>query len=273
MMRVVVGGCAGQLGRLAAKAIAEEGSLSWVAGVSPRHAGQDGRTLIGGGPEGHPEVPLFGGVPAAAQGVQAELYLDLSTPGTALANALSAVGAGWAPVVGTSGLGKEAQASLDAALRLGGLPGLLVPNFAIGAILMMRFAAEAARWLPAAELVELHHDRKRDAPSGTAVGTVQAMAQAAAGRGLGAGHPEEHETWPGARGAVGPGGIRVHSIRLPGLLAHQEVLCSGPGQLLTLRHDAFDRQAYLPGILLALKGLRRLAPGLHLGLEAVMEPS
>lgn len=268
-MRVVVGGCAGQLGKLAVGAIAQAPGLSLVAGVSPRHAGQEAMQVAGlaSGPE---RVPVFASLAEAAQGLQAELYLELSTPQAGLANALAAVEAGWVPVVGTSGISPEGQAQLDEALKAKGLPGLIVPNFAIGAVLMMRFAAEAARWMQAAELVELHHDKKRDAPSGTAVSTMASMAEAVGDRHLGAGHPEEHEALPGARGAVGPAGIRVHSVRLPGLLAHQEVYLGGAGQLLTIRHDAFDRQAYLPGILLALRQVATLAPGLASGLEKVM---
>ena len=121
------------------------------------------------------------------------------------------------------------------------------PNFAVGAVLMMRFAAEAARHLPRAEIVELHHETKLDAPSGTAKATAAAIAEVSGG-----------EAPP------------IHSVRLPGLVAHQEVLLGGPGQLLTIRHDALSREAYVPGVLLALEKLLELPPGLTVGLEALL---
>ena len=142
-------------------------------------------------------------------------------------------------VVGTSGWD---PAPLGALASERGLPLLVVPNFALGAVLMMRLAAEAARHLPRAEIVELHGEGKKDAPSGTAKATAEAL-----------------------------GGAPVHSVRLPGLVAHQEVLFGGEGQLLTIRHDAFSREAYVPGVLLALERLGTLPPGLTLGLDALLD--
>jgi 4-hydroxy-tetrahydrodipicolinate reductase len=122
------------------------------------------------------------------------------------------------------------------------LPVFYAPNFAVGAVLMMRFAAEAAEHLPRAEIVELHHEGKKDAPSGTARATAERL----------------------------PGDVAVHSVRLPGLVAHQEVLLAGDGQLLTIRHDTFSREAFVPGVLLALERLGTLPPGVTVGLEAIL---
>jgi 4-hydroxy-tetrahydrodipicolinate reductase len=140
---------------------------------------------------------------------------------------------------------------------------LVAPNFAIGAVLLMRFAAEAARFFDAAEIIELHHDGKIDAPSGTAVATARAIAKARTGE------------WspPGPDGAdargEAVGGVQVHSVRLPGLVAHQEVLLGGPGQVLTLRHDAMDRAAFMPGVLMAIRAVAD-RPGLTVGLDALL---
>ncbi len=172
---------------------------------------------------------------------RAEGMVDFTAPGTVTGNVLSAVEAGVPSVVGTTGWRTEA---VDAAARAAGVAVFYAPNFALGAVLMMRFAAEASRHLPAAEIIELHHDTKLDAPSGTALATAARMA----------------------------GDPPIHSVRLPGLVAHQEVLLGGPGQLLTIRHDATSREAYAPGVLLALAKLRDLPPGVTVGLEHLLEP-
>jgi 4-hydroxy-tetrahydrodipicolinate reductase len=165
----------------------------------------------------------------------ANAMVDFTTPGAALGNVQAAVEAGVPSVVGTSGWDVEAVRDAPVAV-------FYAPNVAIGAVLMMRFAEEAARHLPAAEIVELHHETKLDAPSGTAKATAERMA----------GEPE------------------IHSVRLPGLVAHQEVLLGGPDQLLTIRHDALSREAYVPGVLLALEKLPSLPPGLTVGLEPLL---
>jgi 4-hydroxy-tetrahydrodipicolinate reductase len=149
---------------------------------------------------------------------------------------------GVAGIVGTTGLGPEELDALGDLARQQGVPLFVAPNFAVGAVLMMRFAAEAAKALPRAEIVELHHESKHDAPSGTAKATAEAI-----------------------------GGADIHSVRLPGLVAHQEVLFGEPGGLLTIRHDAFSREAYVPGVLLALERLPTLEPGLTYGLESLLD--
>ncbi len=145
-------------------------------------------------------------------------------------------------IVGTSGMGPEELDDLGSLARDQNVPLFVAPNFAVGAVLMMRLAAEAARTLPRGEIVELHHESKHDAPSGTAKATAERMG----------------------------GEVPIHSVRLPGLVAHQEVLFGEQGGLLTIRHDAFSREAYVPGVLLALERLPSLPPGLTLGLEALL---
>jgi 4-hydroxy-tetrahydrodipicolinate reductase len=165
--------------------------------------------------------------------------VDFTRPDAVLANASACLAAGVPVVVGTSGFDAEA---LDRAARDAGVPCFFAPNFALGAVLMMRFAEEAARTLPRAEIVELHAETKLDAPSGTAKATAARMA----------------------------GEVAIHSVRLPGLVAHQEVILGGPGEILTIRHDTTSREAYVPGVLRALEAVRTLAPGLTVGLEALL---
>jgi 4-hydroxy-tetrahydrodipicolinate reductase len=170
----------------------------------------------------------------------AEAMVDFTAPDAVEANVQQALEAGVPCVVGTSGWEPQELGAL-AAER--GLQLFVAPNFAVGAVLMMRMAAEAARYLPRVEIVELHGDGKKDAPSGTAKATAELL----------------------------PGDPPIHSIRLPGLVAHQEVLLGGEGQLLTIRHDAHSREAYVPGVLLALERLHTLPPGLTLGLDALLD--
>jgi 4-hydroxy-tetrahydrodipicolinate reductase len=169
----------------------------------------------------------------------AEAAIDFTAPGAVVPNMLAALDAGVACVIGTSG---AELAPVDDRARDLGLPAFYAPNFAIGAVLMMRLAAEAARFLPRAEIVELHNEAKKDAPSGTALATADLL----------------------------PADTPIHSVRLPGLVAHQEVLFGGDGQLLTIRHDAYSREAYVPGVLLALGKLHELPPGLTIGLDALL---
>jgi 4-hydroxy-tetrahydrodipicolinate reductase len=171
---------------------------------------------------------------------EAQAMVDFTAPEAVVRNVSLALEAGVPCVVGTSGweTGEVERLALKA-----GLPVFYAPNFAVGAVLMMRLAADAAKHFPRAEIIELHHDSKKDAPSGTAKATADLL----------------------------PGDPSIHSVRLPGLVAHQEVLFGGDGQLLTIRHDAYSREAYVPGVLLALERLHSLPPGLTVGLATLLE--
>ncbi len=173
----------------------------------------------------------------------ADVVVDFTTPGTAQANALECLAAGVHVVIGTSGFDPE---PLTAAAEQSQGNVLIVPNFAIGAVLMMRFAAEAARHFPKAEIIELHHDRKLDAPSGTAAHTASLME-------------------PGLEAEV-----PIHSVRLPGLVAHQEVIFGGLDETLTIRHDSLSRQSFMPGVLLAVRAVPTLPEPLVIGLEHIL---
>ena len=189
---------------------------------------------------GHEVEGVEAGEPVDFAGFDAAV--DFTAPGAVFGNAAAALSAGVPCVIGTTGLIDTDLAELDRRAREGRIACFLAPNFALGAILMMRFAAEAARSFPHAEIVELHADTKLDAPSGTAKATAAGMG----------------------------GDVPIHSVRLPGLVAHQEVLLAGDGQLLTIRHDAFSREAYVAGVLLALERLQDLPPGLTVGLDALL---
>jgi 4-hydroxy-tetrahydrodipicolinate reductase len=189
---------------------------------------------------GHDVTPIKRGDPLEVEGLDAAI--DFTAPDAVGENVTRCLEQGVPCVVGTTGLAEEQLDALDELARSHGVQLFVAPNFAVGALLMMRFAAEAARHLPRAEIVELHHETKRDAPSGTARETA---------RRLGGDPP-------------------IHSVRLPGLVAHQEVLLAGEGQLLTIRHDTFSREAFVPGVLLALERLPTLPPGLTLGLDRLL---
>jgi 4-hydroxy-tetrahydrodipicolinate reductase len=168
--------------------------------------------------------------------------IDFTRPDTVRTNVDGCLEAGVASIVGTTGLADNDYASLDRLAKERGVACFIAPNFALGAVLMMRFAGEAARHLPKAEIIELHHEAKLDAPSGTAKATAQLL----------------------------PGEVPIHSVRLPGLLAHQEVIFGGLGQTLTIRHDTLSREAFVPGVLLALERLPTLPPGVTVGLDAFL---
>ncbi len=170
---------------------------------------------------------------------EAEAMIDFTTPSAVVPNILRSVAAGVPSVIGTSGWDPE---EVHGPAKEAGVAVFYAPNFALGAVLMMRFAREASKYFPAAEIVELHHETKLDAPSGTALATAAAM----------------------------EGEPAIHSIRLPGLVAHQEVLLGGRGETLTIRHDTSSRDAFVPGVELALSKLRELPPGVTVGLEALL---
>jgi 4-hydroxy-tetrahydrodipicolinate reductase len=189
---------------------------------------------------GHEVTPVGGPDTGSPDGHDAAI--DFTRPDAVRGNVERCLDAAVPCVVGTTGLGEADLAALDERAREHGVPCFVAPNFALGAVLMMRFAAQAAELLPHAEIVELHDEKKVDAPSGTAKATAGLMG----------------------------GDVPIHSVRLPGLVAHQEVLFGGDGQVLTIRHDTHSREAFVPGVLLALERLPGLPPGLTIGLEALL---
>ncbi len=185
--------------------------------------------------------------------------VDFTIPEAVMGNIETALAHHVVPIVGTTGLGPDDIAHVRELCRQHGTGALIAPNFAIGAILMMRFAQEAARYLPDAEIIEMHHERKLDAPSGTAAKTAEMIAAGRQQATPAALPAEAFEKMPGARGAKGAGDVPVHSVRLPGFVASQMVIFGGLGQTLTLRHDSLDRKSFMPGVLLAVRRAPALA--------------
>lgn len=251
-LRVAVCGALGRMGRETVRAVCGASDLELCAQVD-RLAFEDGTT-------GYSDLG------SAIAEANPDVCVEFTHPESAVANALRCLESGVAVVIGTSGLGEAEQARVREAADAHETPALLVPNFAIGAVLMMRFAEEAARWMPEAAIVELHHMGKADAPSGTAKHTAHRISGARKDF-----QPKTFREDLIAPGALGSDieGVPVHSIRLPGLVAHQEVLFGGPGETLTIRHDSLDRASFMPGVLLAIRSVRSLT-GLTVGLESLM---
>ena len=200
-----------------------------------------------------------------------DVVVDFTHPGAVMDNLRWCVAAGLDTVVGTSGFDEARLAQVRS--WLADAPKarvLIVPNFSIGAVLMMRFASQAARFFTSAEVIELHHGGKADAPSGTASRTAALIAEARAAAGLGAPPDATVTAVEGARGAVLDGGVHVHSVRLAGLVAHQEILFGGTGEILTIRHDSLDRASFMPGVLIGIRGIASLPEGLTVGLDPLL---
>lgn len=240
MIKVGVSGAAGRMGSLTCEAVEAANDLELAGRYAPGHGAEDPQALAG-----------------------SDVIVEFSVPDVVMGNLKSWRDLSRDVVVGTSGFDQPRLAELSAIWREGPPNCLVVPNFSLGAVLMMWMAATAAPYFTAAEVIELHHDRKADAPSGTGLATAERMRPG--------GHRavESRESVPGARGAE-VGGVWLHSVRLPGLLAHQEVLLGNPGEVLTIRHDTTDRSAFVPGILLAIRSVAKLQPGVSIGLEGLL---
>jgi 4-hydroxy-tetrahydrodipicolinate reductase len=200
-----------------------------------------------------------------------DVVVDFTHPGAVLDNLRWCIDHGLDTVVGTSGFSDERLAQVRDWLAAAPQVRVLVaPNFSVGAVLMMRFAAQAARFFDSTEVIELHHAGKADAPSGTALRTAGLIADARKQAGLGTPPDATASELPGARGTA-VDGIHVHSVRVAGLVAHQEVLLGGHGETLTIRHDSLDRASFMPGVLLAARQIKTLPPGLTVGLDALLD--
>ena len=199
-----------------------------------------------------------------------DVVVDFTHPGAVMDNVRWCLSQGLDVIVGTSGFDDMRLAvAADWLRRAAGARLLVVPNFSVGAVLMMRFAEQAARFFESAEIIELHHAAKADAPSGTASRTASMIGAAREAAGLPAPPDATVSEVDGARGAV-LDGVHVHSVRLAGLVAHQEVLLGGHGEILTIRHDSLDRSSFMPGVLVALRGLASLPAGLTVGLDGLL---
>jgi len=260
-IRVAVLGAAGRMGATVCRAVLDAPDMELVAVIDPPH---EGRPLddFGVAGTGLTLAMLGPNVKAAAPSVAVDFtHLDAAR-GNLRWCALNGVHA----VVGTTGLTASDFQDLSALFDGERANAVIAPNFAIGAVLMMQLAAIAAPWFESAEIIELHHDNKVDAPSGTALLTAQRIAETSTDW---TPDPTQTHALPGARGGEGPAGIKIHSVRLRGLVAHQEVLLGTTGQSLTIRHDSYDRTSFMPGVLLAVKSVAG-RPGLTLGLDSLL---
>ena len=275
-LSVVVAGALGRMGAEVIKTVVAAADCQLVGAVdtTPGKEGADVGLELG---LGELEVAITadfeGTLCQASQAVrndgpgQGAVLVDFTHPSVVYEHTRAAIAYGVHPVIGTTGLSPEQLSELAAFAAKASVGGAVIPNFSVGMVLLQQAAAAAARFYDFAELTELHHNRKADAPSGTCIKTAELMEDL--GKSFNPLQVEEHETLEGCRGGQRESGLRLHSIRLPGLVAHQEVMFGAPGETYTLRHDTIDRSAYMPGVLLTARKVRQLE-GLVYGLERLL---
>jgi len=273
---VVVAGALGRMGAEVVKAVTAAPDCELVGAIdtTPGKEGADVGLELGLGELEVAVTADFEGclcqasqaVRTAGPGLGAVL-VDFTHPSVVFEHTRGAIAYGVHPVIGTTGLSPEQLADLATFADKASVGGAVIPNFSVGMVLLQQAAAAAARFYDFAELTELHHNRKADAPSGTCIKTAELIEEL--GKSFNPPQVEAHETLAGCRGGLRESGLRLHSIRLPGLVAHQEVMFGAPGETYTLRHDTIDRSAYMPGVLLTVRRVRQL-PGLVYGLERLL---
>ncbi|MFN4875163.1 MAG: 4-hydroxy-tetrahydrodipicolinate reductase [Aphanizomenon sp.] len=270
---VIINGAAGKMGREVIKAVAQASDLTLMGAIdtTPEHQGKDAGELAG---LSEPlEVPITNqlepmlGYVAGERQMQPGVLVDFTHPDAVYNNIRSAIAYGIRPVVGTTGLSPAQLEELADFAEKASTGCLVIPNFSIGMVLLQEAAVRASQYFDHVEIIELHHNQKADAPSGTAIQTAQLLGEL--GKTFNTAIVEETEKIAGARGSLADEGIRIHSIRLPGLIAHQEVIFGAAGQIYTLRHDTSDRACYMPGVLLAIRKVNQLK-SLVYGLEKIL---
>lgn len=262
-IKVVVAGASGKMGSEALRMIKKHSDLSLVACIDLHHKGKRVNEI-----DGLPDFDaiFYDDINQCLAEVEADVLIDLTSPKVGYKHTKAALLNNVRPVVGTTGFTTEQLDELTALAKEKQIGAVIAPNFAMGAVLMMQFAKMAAKYFPDVEIIEKHHDQKLDAPSGTAVKTAELIQQERQAKQQG--HPNEHETLDGARGADFDG-MKIHSVRLPGLVAHQEVIFGGPGENLTIKHDSFHRESFMSGIKFAIDHVLDLSELVY-GLEYLM---
>ena len=250
------------MGREVVQAISKDSGCEVVATVDIKSAWEDIGEILGLGKS----VRLESDLAVAIDSHKPQVMVDFTHPKAVVGNIMTALKRGVIPVVGTTGIPEADMEMIREYCEENQATCFICPNFSIGAVLMMQFAKEAARYLPYCEIIEMHHDQKLDAPSGTAMLTAKLVA--AEREAIRQGHPDEEEKIAGARGAEFEG-LRIHSVRLPGFVANQEVIFGGVGQILTLRHDSISRESFMPGVVLACKKIVA-HKGLIVGLDKLL---
>lgn len=251
-VKVIVAGPRGKMGSEALRMVEKQDDLELVACLDHKFNGMKVSEI-----EGLPafEALIYDDIEYCFETVDADVLIDLTTPEVGYKHTKTALEHGIRPVVGTTGFTPEQLDELTNLAEEKGIGAVIAPNFAVGAVLMMQFSKWAAKYFPDVEIIERHHDQKLDAPSGTAVKTAELIQEVRESKVQG--HPDEKETLAGARGADYDG-MRIHSVRLPGLIAHQEVVFGSSGQNLTIKHDSFHRESFMSGVKLAVDHVVKL---------------
>lgn len=267
---VVVNGAAGKMGCEVIKVVSQAEDMTLIGAIdrNPKYIGQDAGEVAGCGAI---EIPILDDLQAtlvmATQERVQGVMVDFTHPDGVYDNVRSAIAFGIRPVVGTTGLSPAQIKDLADFAEKASTGCLIIPNFSIGMVLLQQAAIQASQYFDHVEIIELHHNQKADAPSGTAIQTAQLLA--GLGKTYNQAIVEESEKLTGARGCVADDNIRIHSVRLPGLIAHQEVIFGAAGQIYTLRHDTSDRSCYMPGVLLSIRKVTQLK-SLVYGLEKIL---
>jgi 4-hydroxy-tetrahydrodipicolinate reductase len=246
-IRVAVVGASGRMGKEVVKTVLTEPDLELAAGIDRSSGPVDLGLLVGLDECG---IRMQNDLELALVESRADVMVDFTAPQTAVSHTSLAIRHGVRPVMGTTGFSPEDIEMLDKQCKEKGIGGLIAPNFSIGAILMMKFAAQASKYFPHLEIIEYHGDQKLDAPSGTSIKTAELISQVR--EEIRQGNPQEEEVIEGSRGGY-YNGFRIHSVRLPGIFAQQEVVMAAFGQSLKIRHDSYERAAYMPGVALGVR--------------------
>lgn len=262
MIRVMVNGAGGKMGREVVKAVHADSELTMVGGIDPSKAGQDVGTVAGIEPL---HITMAETIDEVLSDIKPDVIVDFTNPAVIFENAKKILSAGVHIVIGTTGLTEEQRNELNEIGLKHNANCLVAPNFSLGAVMMMKVAAELAPYFPDVEIIELHHNHKYDAPSGTSILTAKLINDAKEAANVTGSEDLTRESLPGARGAK-VDNVTIHSVRLPSYVAHQQVLFGGYDETLTIRHDSLSRLSFMPGVVLACKKISS-KPGLTYGLE------
>ncbi|WP_100488020.1 4-hydroxy-tetrahydrodipicolinate reductase [Sporolactobacillus pectinivorans] len=263
-INIVVAGPRGRMGSETIRMIIGTPGFRLTAAIDDGHDKEKVGELLG---ISELDVPVYADIDACLSAEHPDVLIDFTNPEAGKRNLQAAIDFGVRPVIGTSGFSNEEVEGYQKLMEEKKLGGIIAPNFAIGAVLVMKFSQMAAKYFPDVEIIELHHDGKKDAPSGTAIKTAELIEKTRKPKKQGA--PDERETLRGARGADFDG-MRIHSVRLPGLIAHQEVLFGSKGELLTLRHDSMERASFMTGVRYSVRTVMSLDTLVY-GLENILD--
>lgn len=263
MIKVLVIGAAGKMGRTVCQTVLDDSTLSLVATVDANLVAKDIGEVLGGD---NLDLIIDDSLEKSLQSTMPDVAVDFTHPRAVMDNIRICLKHDINMVVGTTGINQDNLEEIRSLIRSSKSNLFIAPNFAIGAVLMMKFAQSAVKHFDSAEIIELHHDKKADSPSGTALKTAEVMAESSSTP-IRSAHSEESVT--GARGGKHKG-VHIHSVRLPGLVAHQEIIFGGLGQTLTIRHDSIDRLSFMPGVVLAIKNVGK-RKGLTYGLDKLLD--